>query len=506
MTDTHSTSRAVGLAVLLLLSVVGGSVAVVGTVAAEEHGDAALVQDSITEHRGDVVTLDVELNETDTAYVTMSYEGEYGVLLEVVDGNNDSRVGLSVNTYYARVNDVTAGIELTEESEAAGDELTVLDISTPADASATPLPTGTYDVAVGTELDGDALAEEQDTAEVTLEAGGIDRMQVWTAPYDRLAFDTREQFFERVGLGGLAASVTESEYVAKGDYVVVQMDVSGVYGQVDYRHDLTGVDEFGEPSGIQLSVEEVNPSATADEVRRVDLTSPDNVLVVDAANDTMYMVVTTNTDTFESDTVYKATFELNENNLLMSDDDPDEMARESVSRTFAITDRRARLRTDGTLAQSATTALRGTTSAAPGTELTVQLNASGDAFPMNQTVTADEGRTFTATFDLSEVAVDTNVSASVRWHDEVIGNTTLVVTAVEDQTATPEPTTTAEPTPTPEPTPEPTTTAAPTTATGGGGDGGDGGGGTATTSPGFGLVAAVVALAGAALLAARSRR
>ena len=520
MTATQHTTRAVGLTVLLVLSVVAGSLAFTGVVAADEHGSAELPEDSLTEHRGDVVPIDVALNNTTTAYVSMTHEGEYSVLVEVVDGDEDGHVGLVVNTHYARVNDVTAGIDLTEESEAAGDEYTVVSVSKPtADAPSTPLPTGTYDVAVGVELDGDALAEEQDTMEVTLEAGSVDGMRLWTAPYSRLAFDTREQFFEESGVADLESSLTETEYVAKGDYAVVQLDVSGVYGQVNYRHDLTGVDEVGEPSGIELRIEEVNPSATSDEVRSVDLTSRQNVLAVDAANDTMYLVVNTHGDTFEPDTVYRATFELDERNTLMTDSDADEMESETVSETFAIVEPRATVETDGKFSRTAATTLRGTTSVAPGNDLTVELNGSVDAFPLTETVSVSDDGTFSATFDLTDVAIGTNVTATVQWDDTVIGDTSGVVvqqiddddvstettTEPTDETTTETPTdatSAATPEPTPEPTPDPTTTGS--AAGGGGDDAADGESG--ATSPGFGVVVAVVALLGAALLAARTRQ
>jgi PGF-CTERM protein/surface glycoprotein (TIGR04207 family) len=520
MTATHHTTRAVGLTVLLVLSVVAGSLAFTGVVVADEHGSAELPQDSLTEHRGDVVPIDVALNNTTTAYVSIAHEGEYGALVEVVDGDEDGHVGLVVNTHYARVNDVTAGIDLTEESEAAGDEYTVVSVSKSTDAASTPLPTGTYDVAVGVELDGDALAEEQDTMEVTLEEGSLDGMRIWTAPYSRLAFDTREQFFEESGITDLKSSVTETEYVAKGDYAVVQLDVSGVYGQVNYRHDLTGVDEVGEPSGIELRIEEVNPSATSDEVRRVDLTSRQNVLAVDAANDTMYLVVNTQSDTFEPDTVYRATFELDERNTLMTDSDADEMESKTVSETFAIVEPRATVETDGKFSRTANTTLRGTTSVAPGNDLTVELNGSADAFPMTETVSVSDDGTFSATFDLTDVAIGANVTATVQWGDDVIGDTSgVVVQQIDDDvstetsestddstTETPSESTTETPTDTtseatPEPTPEPTTTGSSEAGSGGGDGTADGE--SETASPGFGVVVAVIAVLGAALLATR---
>ncbi|SFL55128.1 hypothetical protein SAMN04487950_4177 [Halogranum rubrum] len=523
MTAEHTTTQAVGLVVLLVLSVVAGSVVLTGVVGADEHESAELPQDSLTEQRGDVVTVDVELNNTTTAYVSMTREDRYGVLVEVVDGDEDGHVGLTLNTHYARMNDETAGVGLTDESEAAGDEVTVVDVTTPSDAQS-PLPVGTYDVAVGTELDGNELADEQDTMEVTLEAGSIDGMRIWTAPYGLLSFDTREEFVEEVGQSGLESSVTETDRIAAGDYLVVQVDASGIYGQVSTRHDLMGIDEFGEDSGLSLDIYEVNPE-TSEEVRRVDLSSRDNVLVVDEANDTMFLVVNTNTDTFVPNTAYQATFQRNETNALVADSDPDEEDGESVSATFAVVDRDATLQTDGTFPQSANTTLRGTTSVAPGSRLTLELNSTNetetDALPTSQTVTVADDGTFDGSLDLSDVPNGTNVTASVVWNDEVIGNATGVVTQpVEDdaETTTSDSESTAEPTttesastPTPEPTPAPTTTS--DGAMGTGESGGEGTGDAAATqtqsqSPGFGLVSALVALVvllGAAVLASRVR-
>jgi PGF-CTERM protein len=152
--------------------------------------------------------------------------------------------------------------------------------------------------------------------------------------------------------------------------------------------------------------------------------------------------------------------------------------------------------------------INGTTTIAPGSEVSITVRSTGDSpFLLTEDAIVQEDGMFNASFDFSNVSVGQNftVDASGSYEDdpEVDG------VVVEAQEETPTPTATPEETATPTATPEGTETATPEMTE------------TATPMPtetatepatpeptpgdgaGFGVIVALVALIGAALLAIR---
>ncbi|RNJ27542.1 PGF-CTERM sorting domain-containing protein [Halosegnis longus] len=158
------------------------------------------------------------------------------------------------------------------------------------------------------------------------------------------------------------------------------------------------------------------------------------------------------------------------------------------------------------VAPSSEQIISGTTSIAAGSEITVRARATGDnSFLKTADVTVGEDGDFSGTFDFSDTSNATEFTVSVP--NEGVEDNAEVDGIVSDAAQMETPTPTPEPatdTPTPEPdegTDTPTATPGPATDTPT--DGGDTTTETSGSQPGFGGAVAIVALAGAALIALR---
>jgi hypothetical protein len=508
MEETPPYGRVASLIALVLLSTLTGSVVLVGTAAAQEdteEGTVTVAEEEIRQERGDVATMTLELNGTEQAFVSIGSEDVgYHVVARVTDGG-DGTVSLTLNTFYAQQNPRTAGVGLTERSRADGDGLRIREVRRPESPLDAPLPRGSYPVSVGAVLnEATGLPDEQDESVVRVTGRSTRDARTMTAPgTGDLEFDTREEFLEVVGdPDEFARGLTPTDRIAEGDWLVVQFNVSGIYGAVRTRNDLTGVGPVGNATGISVTVIEENTGD--DPPRRVDLTDRDNALLTDDANNTMYLVL----DTEEGEIapgVYRARFELNETNPLLRAG----AAPQTASSVFVVTERQASFGglEDGNLTLEAREGVpvSGTTTLAPGSELTVQLRRTdGEQFLLADTTTVRPDRTFRATFNLSGSSVGANVTAVVADRDGAISENTTVdvvpptngsdVTATPTETAAPAtPTETAAPaTPT-----EPTATQTPMDRPA------SPGGTTTTGQPGFTPLLVVVALL---LFSLRTRR
>jgi PGF-CTERM protein len=207
---------------------------------------------------------------------------------------------------------------------------------------------------------------------------------------------------------------------------------------------------------------------------------------------------------------YNATLEVNaidNDDVTLNDAKKDER----VSTNFRVVEREAPLNTNADdnveIAQSEDGEVTGTTTIAPGSEITVRARSVSGAenpFVMSETVNVSSDGTYNATFDFAETPVGTNFTATVSASPGLDGDDEFDGIVVEEETTTQSPTDTPTPTETDDSTPTPTATddSTPTpTATDDGTPTPDGE--TTTTTPGFGAVVAVIALLGAALLALR---
>lgn len=513
----HDRRRAVVITVLLVLSTVVAPVALVAPVGAQEgDGTASLAEENITQTRGDVARFTVELNNTSSAFVAVgSQDLDYHVVFRVEDGDEvdeSGNVSVELNTYFARLNTRSAGLRLSPESEADGDSLSSITILAPEEPVDEALGVDSYPIEVGTtRLESSRLPDPQDNATLELTERSTGGIRTMTAPYvPALDFTTREEFLEQVegNVTAFREGLSPTARIAKQDWLVVQVNASGIYGRVRTRADLTGVGPAGNRTGVMLSVVEQNPPDTRP-AYRVDLEDRDNALLTDESNGTMYLVLTTLPDTYEVDTVYAATFEVNASSALLGPN----ASRQVVSTTFVVDPRRATfggLADDSMrLAPGPNQTVVGEATLAPGSEVDVVLENGGEETPLLLTVpaTVSDERTFEAEFDLSGVPNNTSFTATVRSQDatisdevpgRVVGTTspgTTTPTPMERPTETPSPTeapATETAASTPSPTEAPATGTAVQTTAGGG--------------PGLGVLPSLVAMLVVVLLATRRLR
>ena len=302
--------------------------------------------------------------------------------------------------------------------------------------------------------------------------------------------------------------------------------------------DSTALDEFikgegDEFNGSEIVVEEADPGPNqdADDVDFEDIDGSVEAYYDDASNN-LYLVVnedtlegTGNLEDVEDGDEFDVTFNLKDNRLLDYDlstspvdydGDEDEVEDEyqTLETTMTIEDRDASFdvtEVDDTdyvvVGAAADQTISGTTNIAPGSEVSIRAQGTGDARFVEEItgLVVQEDGSFSATFDFSDVEVGSEFEAELRGDlqgdddgDNFVADG-LVQEAQPTETTEP-PATTTEPTPTTEeptptteePTPtteEPTPTPTPTETT--------------TETPGFTMGLALVALLGAALLALR---
>jgi PGF-CTERM protein len=492
----------------------------------EAEGEMSLPDTAVNNERGDTATITAQFSNEDEGYVQIGDDDVgYNVTLFVEDGG-DGEVELEWNSYYAGRNasdvegvdgdDIMENVSastvfsLTEDSDDDGDDWEVVGVhSEPLSQEddndvVNALEAGDYDVEVGVDAmdvgDQETLDDDQDVTTVTLNERSTEGVQIWTLPEDA-DFDDQEE---------LLAQVNQTSSVAESDYVVVQLQASGIYGMFEEDES----DSLTQP-GVELTIEEADagPNQDADSFNIGDQAED---YFLDDENNSAYFVVPAEDAgelDFEDGDRYDAYWEINEDNpLIEGDEDTAGEEKETASATFTFKDRDATFRNIGDdeildvqARENAT--IRGTTTVAPGTELTVRLRgtSNGQSYLQSLETTVTANRTFEVAANMSGKEVGSNFTVQARAGGEDLGDevdgqvveATETPTGTATATETPGETTTAGGTPTAtatptEGTPTPTEGTPESTPSP-----------TPTNTPGFGIGVALVALLGAALLALR---
>jgi PGF-CTERM protein len=253
-----------------------------------------------------------------------------------------------------------------------------------------------------------------------------------------------------------AGNLTQTGQVAKGDTVVHQIEVTGVYGAVQAELDAdadnatVALTNVLSDDGVDLTMVQTNPSANQDK-KVLDLAAtPASAInvVADSDNGTLYVNVDTSEAVFdqtddddfepgneagsssigesysatssdvdlEDGDEFNVTFFVGDESALTDDN-------EAVSAQFEVTDRTASFDSSQetadneplvTTQNAAGQTVSGTTSVAPGTNVTVRARATGDSpFLKTQEVEVQPDGTFAATLDFSDVSTGTNFTLTV---------------------------------------------------------------------------------------------
>jgi surface glycoprotein (TIGR04207 family)/PGF-CTERM protein len=485
------------------------------TVTRGEGAELGLNESSVTVETGDTSNITVTFQDTETG--TLQIGGEdigYQTSWNVTDGDDDGIANFSFNTYDTANDGDDYGLSVPDGEDA---DFSLNDTRNGGVAGA--LDAGNYEIEVANSAEDigngpDAVGTLAITERSTTSA------QPWVTFSDAAGdIESGDDVIAAIEAG----DVTQRRDVAEGDLAVIQFQVSGIFGYLENNEDdLAGafgaVDDEEEDLPVSLQVEQSNPDPNT-EPKTVNLDDSNVQYVLDDERNMLFVVVDTDASasreggdddlSIEDGDRYNATLEVNaldDDSVTLNDAKRDER----VSTNFRVTEREAPLNTNADdnveIAQSEDGEVTGTTTIAPGSEITVRVRSVSGAenpFVMSETVNVSTDGTYNATFDFADTPVGTNFTATVSAAPGLDGTTEfdgIVVEQVDTETPTPtptpEPTDTDTPTPTPEPTdtdtPEPTDTDTPEPTEE-----------TTTTTPGFGAVVAVLALLGAALLALR---
>lgn len=443
--------------------------------------EVSFARSVVADQRGDVVDVPVTIDGGTADVVLGGEDVNFEVRLTVEDTDGDG--ALTVRWSTADSTNATGGVWVAGGA-VEGSVSVVQSVDEPVVAGEYPLS-----LSVG--------GTEQDVATAVVESRETDGVTVLTAPRSADGLDDVADV-RRVATPTDSAALDAR--TLDHDWVFVVVSASGLEGYVDDVGDLTG-----SANGLELSIVETADSAGPNEdPLSVDLSEAR--LFADGANDTYVVAIdpALSVRDAEPGDEFEVRFVADASEHPVTEDG------EEVTATFTAVNGTASVDATGgevTVPPASDATVSGTSTFAPGTELTVTARREGGTSPFvtDTTVVVGEDGSWTATFDLSEVAEGTSFTLRV----DKAGETR---TSVDGRVARGDATTTAS-TATDggeDGTPTGTGAGGDGTATAADGDGGntetgpdDGDGATTTDSPGFGAVVAVVALLAAARLARR---
>ena len=500
------------------------------TIVVRDAGDvkATLSGNIITETRGDVAAIPIEFDSTNEATLTVGSDDlGFEANITVRDDNNDGQATVYFDSYAAST--VSEGsfsgendlFSVSDDDQAVGGNVNIV-VSDLLDAES-------YDLSVTTE------GRETDIQLLTLGPRETTAVRAWTAPRNRYGdLDAAEDVRE-----GDGEWLTRTDEVAVGDTVVYEIEASGLEGALDARGEDTVTEEFYEfangsasDPAAQFTVVQEDPGPNQNPLL-LQLNGSNSKVVADSENDSYYVVTRTgdNAPSAVEDDDEDGAIDPSENDYGAISDDDDLRAAftvfgddengldltesgddEVVETTHGLTQAELSMSEPFNVTEVSGQEVFGEATVAPGTEISVRVR-SGDnvqpAFLKTAETTVDENGQFLVTFSFndtspgdrynivvddtgpaSEISIEGTVQPVIQTQTTQTPAETTVITSTATPTTTTTAATSTSSVTTATSTPATTTTEIPTVQT-------------PTTTPGFGVVAALVALAAAALLAIR---
>ncbi|WP_237561232.1 DUF7282 domain-containing protein [Halococcus sediminicola] len=384
----------VALATVVVLAAVVGAIPATAQDSgrATDRPTASFERSTVSEERGDIAAIGLNLSGTTSATVTVGSEAvNYETNVTVNDSDGDGHVTLLMNTYIAG-----QGTEDRVYETAEGDA--VVETNRTTDPLDSPLETSRYNLSVRVE------DRRTDTATLALTERTTGELITWTAP--AASFDNATNASE-VATAVESGRITATDSVAIGDVSVNQFKLSGVYGALA----VANVTELLGNGTLDFSMVQTNP-ATNRPPKRLDLSrslANDSIRVVpDPRNDVLYVNVDTGAAVFENGTV--AAGDTFENTLTLDGESALAESDESVGANVTLVGTELGLG-DPSLAADSNQTVTGTTSVAPGSEVTVRLQRNGTSpFVKTNTTRVKPNGSFVASFNLSAVTPRTTVS------------------------------------------------------------------------------------------------
>ncbi|WP_255246108.1 BGTF surface domain-containing protein [Halolamina sp. CBA1230] len=484
-------------------------------------GAATFTNTSVTEEQGDIVEQTVELQgASNTASVVIGDLGDTGYQgnFTLLDDDDDGEVTFYFNTYTAGTAPDNEVVTLGEDTEFAEDG----EFEEPQGLNDL-LDTGDYDMyAMAGDQSNDyseVLNSYDSVATIYLQERSTNSMTLWTAS-EETTLDSVDAISSAVEDDAL----TESQEIAMEDLMVHEVDATGLSGAFGVEESGVVTESFldGLDTGAyNLTMEQENPAPNR-EAKTLNTSSLDDssvTVIANAESDTYYIALDTqhiefqrNGNTFSGDEVvgeeYTTVFSVQDPALLGMDREatPESDEYETVNSTVTFADREITFDEDPiTVGAASEQTISGTTTVAPGSEISFRVSATEDTQPRfvkNADATVQADGTWSVTFDFSDQSVDDTFNVNARG---AVPSTDMAGSVVESPTTD----TPTEGTDTPSEGTETGTpsegTATPSEGTATPSDGTDEPDEetTTTTTPGFGVAVALVALLAAAMLAGR---
>jgi hypothetical protein len=356
-------------------------------------GSAALANATVTEQRGDVVRFNVTFDGADRTTVELgSRDVGYLARFTVVDADGDGEATVEFNTFEAGLSPDAPGVSVAGDDELADFQLVTDPVPDQLDAA-----TYTVQLSVG--------AARTDVGSIGLIERSTEGIQVWTAP-DR---ESVESASERTEVA------TQDDEIAHEDWVIVQVQASGLYGYVQNLSDLNSNE-----TGLSMTLTDLGEI----NVEPTEVPLNQSQLVVDEQNDQFFLVLDSNA--LEQGPTYNANFTVTAANPYVSAENAS-----SYETNFTVVERAVSFDEPVEAPASSDATISGSSTLAPGTELEIEAaNTRDNPFLERETATVSEDGTWEATFDFSDVPEGANFEVTI---DEPEANATGVIVAGEGE-------------------------------------------------------------------------
>lgn len=363
-------------------------------------GTAGLSQNLYTDEVGDIASITVTLDETSQGIVRIGDKASdnFQANLTVKDGDGDGEVVVDVNTFL-----MGTGSGDTYTAPDDDDSVTGFD----AGNLSSLIATGGYNVEVASGTNYNVNSQNVGTFDI--QPRSTNALNTWTAPSGASLPSDAEGVASAVESG----TITEDSTVAKGDYLIHELDATGLEGVIaNNSNGLFGV--IGDTDGVynvSLSIDEVEPARNQ---QPKSVTLDDTNTQVIEGEDVYYLVTNTkDIDAMPAHGEYEAEFMIAEESPLASAD-------ESVTATWALNQGAYEIDTNdddmvNVSAESGQT-ISGTSTWAPGTQVNIRVNGQdeGVAFLKPATATVQADGTWSASVNFSDIAPGSEFTVNVN--------------------------------------------------------------------------------------------
>jgi len=431
-----------------------------------DSGDGALSVEDADVVQGDIAEIVVSASNTDEGSIVIGDFDDVNYQINAtIDFDDTDEVTVYLNTYTAgNQSDLERVIWLDD------DDASITDRSEQGDLDGAILDLGDYEITVGATDDySETMDNPDDVGSLFVEERTLEAINMWTASSDAVddLLDEDEDDQAAFALTAIENDlITAADAIAHDDYAVHQLEATGLEGVLEDTKESEDLDSLGEAlalladqdnddRALDLRIRETRDSVGPNANRRVvDLEETGLEVVHDDDGEQYFILINTddvqfmNGHSLEKDDDYEVDvrFEIRDERLLDVDEDDldgNELRDffEEVSTGFEIVERDGAfdLNDEDLIEVEASSGqeITGSTNVAPGSEVQIRIRGTGDArFSKSLSeIIVDSDGTFAGEFDFSDRNVDDEFTATLRdvvTEDDNPEEDGLVVEAVEE--------------------------------------------------------------------------